>query len=54
MLKQVCNVEVVMDGITTNVKEQLIRKSKSCSQRKKFTYVKGSKLRVNNYMEKSI
>ena len=29
MLKQVCNLEVFIDGITTNVKEQLRRKSRN-------------------------
>ena len=40
MLKQVCNVEVVIDGILTSVEEQLKRKSRNCTQRKHTTYVK--------------
>ena len=43
MLKQVCNVEVVIDGITTSVKEQLRRKSRNCTQRKHTTYLKRTK-----------
>ena len=40
MLKQVCNAEVVIDGIITSVKEQLRRKSKNCVHRKHTTYAK--------------
>ena len=34
MLKQVCNVEVVIDDINTNVREQPGRKLRNCTQRK--------------------
>ena len=51
MLKQVCNVEVVTDGITTNATEQLRRKSRNCTQRNHNTYVKKRKLRVKNQAE---
>ena len=53
MLKQVCNVEVVTDGITTNAMKQLRRKSRNCTQRNHNTCVKKRKLRVNNQVEKS-
>ena len=43
ILKQVCNVEVVIDGIITSVKEQLRRKSRNCTQRKHATYVNRTK-----------
>ena len=43
LLKQVCNVEVVIDGIITSVKEQLRRKSKNCTYRKHTTYAKRTK-----------
>ena len=42
-LKQVCNVEFVIDSITKNVKEQLRRKSRNCTQKKHTTYVKRAK-----------
>ena len=38
-------MEVVIDGITTNVKEQMRRKPRNCNQRKHATYLKGQKLR---------
>ena len=38
-----CNVEVVIDGITINVKEQLKKKSRNCTRRKHLTYVKRTK-----------
>ena len=34
ILKQVCNVEVVIDDINTNVREQPGRKLRNCTQRK--------------------
>ena len=36
-------LEVAIDGITTNVKEQLRRKSRNCTQRKHTTSVKRTK-----------
>ena len=43
ILKQVCNVEFIIDSITTNVKEQLKRKSRNFTKRKHTTYVKRPK-----------
>ena len=43
MLKQVCNVEVLIDRIITSVKEQLRRKSRNYTRRKHTICVKRSK-----------
>ena len=43
ILKQVFNVEVVIDSIITSVKEQLRMKSRNGTQRKHATYVKSTK-----------
>ena len=40
MLKQVCNVEVVIDGITTSAKGQLRKKSRKCTQSKRIKIFK--------------
>ena len=53
MLKQVCNVGVAIDGINTNVKEQLRRKSRNCTQRKHTTYVKRIKTQESIIMWKN-
>ena len=46
MLKQVSNTGFLIDGITTNVKEKLRRKSRRYTQRKNTTYVKLNNERV--------
>ena len=44
MLKQVCNMEVVIkDSIITSVKEKLGKKSRNCTQRKHTTHEKRTK-----------
>ena len=42
MLKQVCNVEIVIDGIT-RCKETTEKESRNCTQRKHTTYVTRTK-----------
>ena len=41
-----CNVEVVIDSIIINVKEQLRKKSENYTQRKHTTYIKGTKTQI--------